>query len=85
MNDFQVLGSQITYLRRYALSSILGLVTDEDNDAHGEQVKPKITDKRFEEAKTAIANKRVTIDQIQKKYYLDSKQIEILKDIENEF
>jgi hypothetical protein len=39
MNDFQVLGSQITYLRRYALSSLLGLVTDVDNDASGEQKK----------------------------------------------
>lgn len=37
MNDFQVLGSAITYLRRYSLSSILGLVTDVDTDAHGEQ------------------------------------------------
>ena len=40
MNDFQVLGSAITYIRRYALSSILGLVTDKDTDAGGEQVKP---------------------------------------------
>lgn len=39
MNDFQVLGSAITYLRRYAISAILGLVTDKDNDAAGEQVK----------------------------------------------
>lgn len=39
MNDFQVLGSAITYLRRYSLSSMLGLVTDEDADAAGEQVK----------------------------------------------
>ena len=39
MNDFQVLGSAITYLRRYAISSILGLVTDKDTDAHGEQTK----------------------------------------------
>jgi hypothetical protein len=37
MNDFQVLGSAITYLRRYGLSSALGLVTDVDNDAAGEQ------------------------------------------------
>ena len=37
MNDFQVLGSAITYIRRYALSSILGLVTDKDTDASGEQ------------------------------------------------
>ena len=40
MNDFQVLGSAITYIRRYALSSILGLVTDKDTDAAGEQTKP---------------------------------------------
>ena len=37
MNDFQVLGSQITYLRRYAISAILGLVTDKDTDAAGKQ------------------------------------------------
>jgi len=32
MNPFQVLGSGITYIRRYALSSLLGLVTDKDTD-----------------------------------------------------
>jgi hypothetical protein len=41
MNDFQVLGSAITYIRRYALSSALGLVTDKDTDAGGEQTKGK--------------------------------------------
>lgn len=41
MNDFQVLGSAITYIRRYALSSMLGLVTDKDTDAAGEQTKGK--------------------------------------------
>lgn len=38
-NEFQTIGSAITYFRRYALSSLLGLVTDEDADAAGEQVK----------------------------------------------
>jgi len=42
MNDFQVLGSAITYLRRYSLSSMLGLVTDEDADASGEQTSKPI-------------------------------------------
>jgi len=41
MNDFQVLGSAITYIRRYALSAALGLVTDKDTDAAGEQGKPE--------------------------------------------
>jgi hypothetical protein len=43
MNDFQVLGSAISYLRRYAISSMLGLVTDKDIDAGGEQVKKNPT------------------------------------------
>lgn len=42
MNEFQVLGSAITYIRRYALSSILGLVTDKDTDASGLQVKSPV-------------------------------------------
>lgn len=42
MNDFQVLGSAITYIKRYALSSLLGLVTDKDTDASGEQVTKKV-------------------------------------------
>ena len=49
MNDFQVLGSAITYIKRYALSSLLGLVTDKDTDASGEQViqtAPKKVSKR---------------------------------------
>jgi hypothetical protein len=45
-NSFQTLGSQITYLRRYALSSLLGLVTDKDTDAQGTQTrKPKAASK----------------------------------------
>lgn len=32
MSDIQGAGSVITYLRRYSLSAILGLVTDEDTD-----------------------------------------------------
>lgn len=51
-NDFQTLGSGITYLRRYSLSCVLGLITDKDADAHGEQVtapqKKVLTDKQFD-------------------------------------
>lgn len=39
MNDYQVLGSAITYIRRYALSAMLGIVTDKDTDAGGQQTK----------------------------------------------
>lgn len=44
MNDFQVLGSAITYIRRYALSSALGLVTDKDTDAGGQQEQKKVAE-----------------------------------------
>jgi len=37
MNDYQSAGSGITYLRRYGLSAALGIASDEDQDAHGEQ------------------------------------------------
>ena len=50
MNDFQVLGSAITYIRRYALSSMLGLVTDKDTDASGEQ-KPSQAKKQSKDDK----------------------------------
>jgi len=51
MNEFQVLGSAITYMRRYALSSALGIITDKDTDAGGEQIKADI-DKRIADCKT---------------------------------
>jgi hypothetical protein len=35
MNEYQSYGSGVTYFRRYALSSMLGLVTDKDTDASG--------------------------------------------------
>jgi hypothetical protein len=54
MNQFQVLGSAITYLRRYALSSALGLVTDKDTDAAGEQ--PKKIEKAWLNENTAEFN-----------------------------
>jgi hypothetical protein len=82
MNDFQVLGSAITYLRRYALSSILGIVTDKDVDAAGEQVKPVKTEakkptiqaERFLKAVEAIRNGEFTAEELQAKFQLTELQ-----------
>lgn len=38
MNDYQVAGSAITYLKRYGLSAIVGIAVDEDIDASGEKI-----------------------------------------------
>ena len=65
MNDFQVLGSACTYIRRYALSSMLGIVTDKDTDAAGEQIpkKKKLTRDRFQKGLDKIDSKELTKDQ----------------------
>ena len=44
----------MTYIRRYSLSSALGLITDKDTDAHGEQVKQPNLLEQVEIAKAKI-------------------------------
>lgn len=67
MNDFQVMGSAITYLRRYALSSALGLVTDVDADASGEQTKKQtINTKLFQQSIDAYTQGKRTAEQLKK-------------------
>ena len=84
MNEFQVLGSAITYLRRYALSSMLGLVTDKDTDASGEQVKhePKkstIDNARFQKAIDAISKGEYTVEELTTKFSLTTAQLKTLE------
>lgn len=75
MNDFQVLGSAITYMRRYQLSAMLGLVTDKDTDAGGQQV-PKqptkqtvtIGDQTYLNIVKAVVDGKGTIEQAKGKY-----------------
>lgn len=55
MNKFQILGSAITYFRRYALSSALGLVTDKDLDGCGvpeSQEDKEIRERELQERET---------------------------------
>ncbi len=79
MNTFQVAGSAITYYRRYSLSAALGLVTDVDSDANGEEKpqpkkKSKITKEAYQKAVEALGNGKVTLDQIKSKYELSAEQ-----------
>jgi hypothetical protein len=69
MNDFQVLGSAISYLRRYALSSILGIISDKDTDASGQQTsapkaqtkeKQTLTPERFDNALKAVEDGKLS-------------------------
>lgn len=42
MNDYQVAGSIISYFRRYAISSILGIASDDDIDVDIKPIEPKL-------------------------------------------
>jgi hypothetical protein len=83
MNDYQSFGSGVTYFRRYALASSLGLVTDKDTDASGEQVKdePKkkpIDQKRFSAAVQAIAKGDYTREKLEASFQLTDGQTDML-------
>jgi hypothetical protein len=84
MNDFQVLGSAITYLRRYSISSLLGIVTDKDTDASGEQEAPKkpaIDTKRLSKAIEAIAEGKYTKEELLNNFTLTSAQLKLIENI----
>ena len=80
MNYAQAYGSLITYFRRYALSSILGLVTDTDADARNKRIEKEnkpltiLTEEKIQNAIDFI-KKGKTIDDL-KKLYSISQEIE---------
>jgi hypothetical protein len=77
MNEYQSFGSGVTYFRRYCLSSILGLVTDEDRDASGTQV---LDSKRFKAAVEKIQNGEFTREALEARFELTKEQISILNE-----
>ena len=76
MNDYQSFGSGVTYYRRYALSAMLGLVTDKDVDGAGVQTKekPTLSDDRFKAALKAIAEGKTKKETVINQFNLTSKQ-----------
>ena len=90
MNEFQVYGSAITYFRRYAISSLLGIVTDKDTDAGGEQVNSKknysnikfekgsLSDLQFARAVETIKEGKYSKEQLLKTFELSNKQSQAL-------
>lgn len=64
INDFQVLGSGITYIRRYAISAILGIITDEDTDGAGEQEHPQSKPEITKEAAVELLKSSVSLKQL---------------------
>jgi len=86
MNAFQVAGSAITYYRRYSLSAALGLVTDVDSDAKGEEVpkkkeKPTLTPERFLKAIEAVKSGDYSPEELKEKYNLKEVQLTKLNEL----
>lgn len=84
MNVYQSYGSAITYFRRYALSSILGLVSETDIDANIEesktlQVKQYLTKDRFKDAMKSIEAGAYTKEELIEKFKLTNEQLKTLK------
>ena len=77
MNEHQCFGSGITYYRRYCLSSILGLVTDVDNDASGKQV---LDTARFKLAVQKIQSGEYPREALQANFELTKEQINFLNE-----
>lgn len=83
MNEYQIAGSAITYFRRYALSAILGIVTDKDNDAAGEQVtqtkapakRPTLDDARFTKLLASIKAGTYTVEKAKANFSLTTTQL----------
>ena len=85
-NDYQALGSGITYLRRYSLESILGLVTTKDDDAGGatggsKSAKPKLSPRDADKwpKAVAMAKKDKKVDGVTKHYSLIPADLSRLK------
>ena len=77
MNTFQAYGSAITYFRRYSLSSLLGLVSEKDIDASGEQEKkkPKLDEETFKKALQSIEAGTYSADKLKANYSLSTNQL----------
>tara|TARA_R110002153_G_scaffold52187_2_gene146423 strand:- start:6248 stop:6790 length:543 start_codon:yes stop_codon:yes gene_type:complete len=85
--DIQKLGGAVTYLRRYTLSSLLGLQSEDDdgNAASNASVKPsvskakdKLSKDRFDNAVKQYKNNPEYIKDNLRKYTLDEVQLNIL-------
>ena len=77
MNKYQIVGSGITYYRRYSLSAILGLITDADNDANPNSKPEAKAPVKQKEKKGNTSKKWITKEQFEAaKKCTDSKLIE---------
>lgn len=88
MNALQTFGSQLSYMRRYALTSILGIVSDSDLDGQGQPkkkaekpIEKTLNDQQFIRAIQAVNNGTLSIEQLRKDYKLNESQLLTLEQL----
>lgn len=88
MNQLQAYGSQLSYMRRYALTSILGIVSDTDTDGQGQPKKKAekpiertLNDQQFIRAISAVQNGTLDVEKLKSDYKLTDSQLSTLDEI----
>jgi len=91
MNQLQVYGSQLSYMRRYALTSILGIVSDSDIDGQGQPKKKAekttertLTDTQFIRAIQAVQSGTLDASKLRTDYKLTQSQLLTLDELNAE-
>jgi hypothetical protein len=89
MNALQSFGSQLSYMRRYALTSILGIVSDSDTDGQGQPKKKAekpveriLNDQQFIRAISAVQNGTLDASKLKSDYKLNESQLATLDEID---
>jgi len=88
LNALQSFGSQLSYMRRYALTSILGIVSDSDTDGQGQPKKKAekpvervLNDQQFIRAISAVQNGTLDAAKLKADYKLNESQLATLDEI----
>ena len=87
MNKYQVMGSAISYIRKYQLCAILGIVSDEksidslEKDEQPKAKKAKIDNARFNKAIEAIKNGEYQIEKLIETFDLDASQLKQITEL----
>lgn len=88
MNQLQVYGSQLSYMRRYALTTMLGIVSDSDTDGQGQPKKKAekpgdrvLSDQQFIRAISAVQAGTLDAAKLRTDYKLTENQLATLDEI----
>jgi len=79
-NALQNAGGGLTYLKRYAISALLNINADEDQDGEGAtvEIKQTVDMEKLAKIKTWIDEGKGTLEQVRAKYQLSALQLDFL-------